>query len=76
MVHFRYVCDDHPEIRQAMDSSHLLLKTNPLSFDSMLLLCKTYNKAVDKLIAVRIVICSLAIRRLVNSTIHQLLKRT
>ena len=38
-----------------MDTTGLLAKTNPLSYESMLQLCKAYNHAVDKLIAVRLI---------------------
>ena len=50
--YFRYICEDHPEVREVMESSGLLGKTNPLSFESMFLLCSTYNKAIDMLVQV------------------------
>jgi hypothetical protein len=48
------VAEDHQEIREAMEASEVLTKSNPLSFESMQTLCNTYNKAVDQLVKVNI----------------------
>ena len=49
---FRWVCEDASDIKQAMESSGVMTKYDPKSYDSMLTLCMTYNMAVDKHIQV------------------------
>jgi len=48
----RYVCEDHPEVREYLTTEYPGARTTPDSFDSMLGLCTTYNKAVDNMISV------------------------
>jgi len=43
----RWVCEDVQSIKDAMEISGVLSKYDPKSYDSMLELCKTYNKSVD-----------------------------
>ena len=45
--YFRWVCEDVQSIKDAMEISGVLSKYDPKSYDSMLELCKTYNKSVD-----------------------------
>ena len=48
----RWVGEDAPEIKLAIESAGPLSQYDPKSYDSMLSLCKTYNKAVDKYLKV------------------------
>ena len=52
--HFRWVCEDVQSIKDAMEISGVLTKYDPKSYDSMLELCKTYNKSVDAHLKVRV----------------------
>lgn len=49
----RWVGEDVPEIKLTMENSGVLSKYDPKSYDSMLELCKTYNKAIDAHLKVR-----------------------
>ena len=47
------MCEDVQLIKDSMEMSGVLSKYDPKSYESMLELCKTYNKSVDAYLKVR-----------------------
>ena len=47
-LNFRWVCEDNPDIKEAMEGSQYLTTYDIKSYETMTAICERYNKAVDK----------------------------
>ena len=68
MFRSRFVCEDFPLVKEAMDGSRYLVTYDIKSYETMTAICERYNKAVDNL---RSVVRVAGWRMLLNVNVKQ-----